>query len=88
MLFRIAIPTALPYIMAGLRIALSAGWLSIVGAEMLGATKGLGFMIQQARGIQRPDIIIAGMIAIAIIGALLSWILTLVERKVVKGVKH
>lgn len=88
MLFRIAIPTALPYIMAGLRIALSAGWLSIVGAEMLGATKGLGFMIQQARGIQRPDIIIAGMIAIAIIGALLSWILSLVERKVVKGVKH
>ncbi len=85
MLFRIAIPTALPYIMTGLRIALSAGWLSIVGAEMLGATKGLGFMIQQARGIQRPDVIIAGMIAIAIIGSLLSWVLGKIESKVVKG---
>lgn len=88
MLFRIAIPTALPYIMTGLRIALSAGWLSIVGAEMLGATKGLGFMIQQARGIQRPDVIIAGMIAIAIIGSFLSWVLSKIEAKVVKGVKH
>lgn len=87
MLTRIAIPTALPLVMTGIRVALGAAWTTIVAAEMLASTKGLGFMIQQARGIYRPDVIIAGMIAIGAIGALLSWVLTIIEHKVVKGVK-
>ena len=85
MLFRIAIPTSLPYIMTGVRIALGSAWVSIVAAELLGSTRGLGFMIQQARGIYRTDIIIVGMLAIGICGAVLTAILGLIEKKVVKG---
>lgn len=88
MLLYIAIPTALPMIMAGVRVALGSAWTCIVAAELLASTKGLGYMIQQARGIFRPDIIICGMIAIGLIGALFSWILTKIENAVVKGVKH
>lgn len=88
MLFRIAIPTALPMIMTGIRVALGASWTCIVAAEMLASTKGLGYMIQQARGIFRPDIIICGMIAIGIIGAAFSYLLSLIERIVIKGVKR
>ena len=88
MLLNIAIPTALPMIMTGIRVALGAAWTCIVAAEMLASTKGLGYMIQQARGIYRPDIIICGMIAIGAIGAVFSGILSLIENKIVKGVRR
>ena len=88
MLLNIAIPTALPMIMTGVRVALGAAWTCIVAAEMLASTKGLGYMIQQARGIYRPDIIICGMIAIGAIGAVFSGILSLIENKIVKGVRR
>ncbi len=85
MLFKIAIPTSLPFIMTGLRVSLGLSWASIVAAELLASTKGLGFMIQQSRGIYRTDIIIVGMIAIGLCGAFLTGILSLLERAVVKG---
>ena len=88
MLKHIAVPTALPMIMTGIRVALGAAWTCIVAAEMLASTKGLGYMIQQARGIYRPDIIICGMIAIGVIGAVFSGILSLIENTIVKGVRR
>lgn len=88
MLLHIAIPTALPLIMTGIRVALGAAWTCIVAAEMLASTMGLGYMIQQARGIYRPDIIICGMIGIGAIGAVFSGVLSLIENKIVKGVRR
>ena len=85
LLFRVAIPSALPMILTGLRVALGSAWGALVAAEMLASSRGLGFMIQQSRGIGRPDVIIAGMIAIGAVGALLTWLLTLLERTVLKG---
>ena len=54
-------------------------------AELLASTKGLGFMIQQARGIFRLDIIIVGMIVIAITGAVLSSIIQFYRQKTHQG---
>ncbi len=88
MLMNIAVPTSLPLVMTGVRVALGAAWTCIVAAEMLASTKGLGYMIQQARGIFRPDIIICGMISIGVIGAVFSWLLSIIERNIVKGGKH
>lgn len=88
MLTQIAIPTSLPYIMTGVRVALGAAWTTIVAAELIASTEGLGFMIQQSRGIYRPDIIIVGMVTIGIIGAVLAAILMLVEKVLVKGRAH
>lgn len=85
MLTEIAIPTSLPYIMTGVRVALGAAWTTIVAAELIASTQGLGFMIQQSRGIYRPDIIIVGMMTIGIIGAVLAAVLMLVEKILVKG---
>ena len=42
-------------------------------------------MIQQCRGIYRPDVIIAGMIAIGLIGAVLTGVIGIVEKRVLKG---
>lgn len=84
-LFKIAIPTALPMIFTGLRVALGASWMALVGAELLASNKGLGYMIQQSRAISRPDIIIVGMLSIGAVGALFDVILHTIERQVAKG---
>lgn len=84
-LFRIAIPTALPMIFTGLRVALGTAWTALVAAELLASTKGLGYMIQQARAISRPDIIIVGMLAIGAVGAMFDAVLHFVENRVAKG---
>lgn len=88
MLMTIAIPTALPYIFTGLRISLGAAWTSLAAAEMLASSSGLGFMIQINRTLARPDLILVGMLTIGAVGALLSVLLGLLERRVVKGVKR
>ncbi|HEY8463243.1 MAG TPA: ABC transporter permease [Bacillota bacterium] len=85
LLFKIAIPSSLPLLFTGLRVALGASWNALVAAELLASTKGLGFMIQQSRGLYRPDIIIVGMITVGAVGALLASILTIVERRVIGG---
>lgn len=84
-LFKIAIPTALPMIFTGLRVALGAAWTALVAAEILASSEGLGFMIQQARAISRTDIVVVGMLSIGIVGAILDAILHFIEVRVAKG---
>ena len=84
-LFRIAIPTSLPMIFTGLRVAMGASWAALVAAELLASMRGLGFMIQQARTITRPDLIIVGILVIGAVGAVLDAILRWIELKVAKG---
>lgn len=81
---KIAIPTALPSIFTGLRISLGLAWTSLVAAELLAATQGLGYMIQVARMLGRPDIIIVGMLVIGAIGAILGLGLEYLERRFIK----
>lgn len=85
MLFKIAIPTALPMIFTGLRLALGSSWVALVAAELLAATRGLGYMIQMARMLGRPDVILVGMITIGVVGLILSAILEKVAGIFIKG---
>ena len=86
--FTVALPSALPMVMTGLRLTMGSCWMCIVAAEMLASNRGLGFMIQQARGTFRPDIIICGMIVIGLIGSTLNILLTKLENCIVKGMGH
>ena len=85
LLTKIAIPSALPMIFTGLDVALGSAWTTLVAAELLASTRGLGFMIQQARGIFRIDIVIVGMVVIAITGTILSSLIQFLHKKMVKG---
>lgn len=86
LLFKVAIPSALPYIFTGLKVSLNSSWGSLVAAEMLGSDSGLGYMIQLGRLLCRADLIIVGMVVIGIMGTILSAILDFMEMKLVKGV--
>ncbi len=84
-LFKIAIPTALPMIFTGLRVAMGAAWMALVAAELLAASEGLGYMIQQGRYSSKPALVFVGMLMIGIVGLVLDTILHWLEKKVAKG---
>lgn len=80
----VAIPTAMPMIFTGLRVSLGVAWMTLVAAELIAATKGLGYMLQIARTIGRPDIIVVGMLVIAGVGAVLTGVLEWLEKKFIR----
>ena len=82
--YKVGIPSALPMVFAGIRVALGNSWSTLVAAEMLAASAGLGYMIQIGRTIARPDIVIAGMVTIGATGAVLSGILSFAEGRFLK----
>jgi len=73
-LFRhIILPGALPYILTGLRLGLAQAWRILVGVEMLAAVPwGLGWLIFGSREFLNTDVMLAGIIVIAIIGLALE----------------
>ena len=80
----VCIPSAMPMAFTGIRVALGNAWSTLVAAELIAATAGLGYMIQQGRSFGRSDIIIVGMFTIGITGAVLFWALGLLENKMMK----
>ena len=67
-LTRITLPQALPSIMVGLQLGLGYSWRSLIGAELIAASTGIGYMIIEAEQLSRPDIIMVGIFAIGILG--------------------
>lgn len=61
----VVLPSALPSILTGLRIALGAGWTTLVAAELIAATEGLGFMIQSAANFLNTEVVVLGIFIIA-----------------------
>lgn len=80
-LTHIVVPTVLPDILGGMRVAMGAAWLTIVAAELAGGTnEGLGrMMLNYAELLKIPEIIV-GMVIIGAIGFVLNEILLLAER--------
>ncbi len=83
-LFTVAIPSAAPMIFTGAKVALNASWVSLVAAELIASTAGLGYMIQTARMVGRMDVVFVGVLAIGAFGALLTFLLGVLEKKLVK----
>ncbi len=84
-LWTVAIPSALPMIFTGFKVSLGAAWMSLVAAELLAATRGVGYMIQIARTIGRADLILVGMLTIGLVGLLFAKIFDWLEKKYVRG---
>jgi ABC-type nitrate/sulfonate/bicarbonate transport system permease component len=71
----ILLPAATPSIVAGLRVSAGLGWQSLVGAELIVAAAGVGFMMVQAQGNVSTPTVMAGMIAIGIVGMMIDVLL-------------
>ena len=82
--FKVGIPSSLPIMFAGIRVALGNAWATLVAAEMLAADSGIGYMILMGRSFARADIVILGMVIIGAVGAFFTGLLTFVERHVIK----
>ncbi|MFO1219540.1 MAG: ABC transporter permease subunit [Burkholderiaceae bacterium] len=79
----VVLPSALPEILVGMRIAIGFGWTTLVAAEMVAANVGLGQMVLNASNFLRTDIVIMGIIVIGIVAYLFDLLMRWVERRLV-----
>lgn len=81
---KVLFPGSLPNILLGIRLSLSTAWMCLVAAELLGATKGVGFMIQDARAFMATDKVFVGIIIFALIGKLSDSFVRVLEERLLK----
>jgi NitT/TauT family transport system permease protein len=88
--FTVTLPGAVPNIFTGIRLGLSTGIISIVGAEMLAASEGLGYLVYTSRLYYRTDWIFVGLVVLGILGFLIDKILRYFGNKIFRyyGVKN
>jgi taurine transport system permease protein len=79
----VILPSALPDILTGVRIGLGVGWSTLVAAELIAATSGLGFMVQSAAQFLVTDVVVLGILVIALIAFALEMGLRALQRKLV-----
>ena len=82
-IFHVIVPGAMPEIFTGMRIAIGFGWTTLVAAEMVAATEGLGQMVLNASNFLRTDVVIMGIVVIGGVAYLFDLLMRYVERLVV-----
>jgi sulfonate transport system permease protein len=80
----IVLKGALPQIMTGLRLGVTLAWMVVVAAELIAASRGVGYMIMDARQMSQADVVIAGMLTLGIVGKLTDDGLRVAERRLVR----
>jgi len=70
--FKIILPSAMPDVPVGMRLGLGYSWRALIGAELIAASSGIGYMIMDAEQLSRPDIIIVGIITIGTLGYIID----------------
>ncbi|MBC3953782.1 ABC transporter permease [Pseudomonas triticifolii] len=78
---RILLPAALPGLFTGLRSGMSLAWMFLVAAELIAATKGLGYLLSDGRETSRPDIVLAAIVVLATLGKLSDGLLAGLEKR-------
>lgn len=78
---RIVLPAALPSLFTGLRNGLSLAWMFLVAAELIAATKGIGYLLTDGRETSRPDVVLAAIFLLALLGKLTDGLLKWLETR-------
>jgi len=66
---KVVLPAALPFVIAGFRQAFARGWIAVVGGEMIAATtRGLGFVIFDAKEYLNADVMMGSLLVIGLLG--------------------
>jgi sulfonate transport system permease protein len=80
----ILMPAAFPSLATGLRLGLAQAWLFLVAAELIGANRGLGFLLIDGQNSGRADIIMLSIVLLALIGKGTDWLLARGERRLLR----
>ena len=81
LLRHVVLPGALPSALVGLRYSLGVAWLSLVVAEQVNASAGIGYLINDARDFLRTDVIMVGLVLYALLGLLADALVRALERR-------
>ena len=65
---KIILPNSIPDILIGLKLGIGYSWRAIIGAELIAASSGIGYLILDAQQISRSDIVVLGIIVIGVTG--------------------
>jgi sulfonate transport system permease protein len=77
---RVLLPAAMPAVLTGLRNGLSLAWMFMVAAELIAATRGLGYLLTDGRETGRADIVLAAIVLLAMLGKLSDTLMQRLER--------
>jgi NitT/TauT family transport system permease protein len=80
-LLRVVLPSSLPALFTGLRIALGVSWTAVIVAEMVAVKSGLGYVLWDAYYVGRMDVVIADMVSIGLAGFISDQILLVIEAR-------
>jgi NitT/TauT family transport system permease protein len=78
----VLLPASVPSIVAGLRISAGLGWQSLVGAELIVASSGIGYLMVKGQSNISTSTVMAGMIAIGAVGFLIDVLLRRLESSI------
>ncbi|WP_077037833.1 ABC transporter permease [Pelomonas sp. KK5] len=78
---RVLLPAALPAVLNGLRVGLSLAWMFMVAAELIAASRGLGYLLTDGRETGRADIVLAAIALLALLGKLSDGLMAAVEAR-------
>lgn len=81
--WEVVVPAAAPHIVSGLRLGAALAFLSLVAAELTGASSGIGYRIQEARQFFRTDRMFVGLVELGLLGGLLDFLFLQVSRRLV-----
>lgn len=81
-LWHLKIPTSLPSIMAGFRVAVVLAWVGAVVGEFIGSSKGLGALIIAAQGSMDTPLMFAVLVVITVLGLTSYWVVLAFERRI------
>jgi ABC-type nitrate/sulfonate/bicarbonate transport system permease component len=76
----VLLPGALPSIVAGLRVSAGLGWQSLIGAELIVVSSGIGYVMVQGQSNLAPDIVMSAMLVIGVVGLFIDVALRAAER--------
>ncbi len=78
---KVVFPGALPGFFLGLRLAVTASWLSLVVLEQINATSGIGYLMFQAQNYGQTDVIVVGLVVYGLFGFVSDAVLRIIERR-------
>jgi sulfonate transport system permease protein len=81
---RVLLPAALPAVLTGLRNGLSLAWMFMVAAELIAASRGLGYLLTDGRETGRADLVLAAIVLLAVLGKLSDGAMAAIERRALR----